>query len=146
MTSQLSDSTPIVLPNLHDGNLLGLMSVDEQCILLVSDVLGSMHRITLHAVESLRAENFLQGNIVLDVSVQTRAEVTEPDVLFALSMDEATASQHRRFLDELLGRIGNGSLHLFQLSSSYGCTLTSLCGDVASQLVDRDTLLRELGL
>jgi hypothetical protein len=147
MISQSSDSKPAALPNLHDGNLVGIVLVDHQCTLFISDAVGLMHTITLRGVERLRAEDFLEGNIVLDLTVQTGSVVNEADVLYALSIDEDMAENHRVYVDKMLGRIGRGELHLFELASSYGCTVASVCAEVvADAAVDRASVVHRLGL
>ena len=138
--SSKSSNGPASLRDLHDGHLLGIMLTEKQCTLFISDIREVVHQLKMEAVERLRADNFLQGNIVLDVTVETGIAVEESDVLYALSMDEDDAGRHRHYIDGLLRRIENGELCLVQLAPSYGCALTCLCANVTLDTTDRSNV------
>jgi hypothetical protein len=137
----------VPIPSFHDGNFVGmLLLAEKQCALFISDVVGAMHNLTLSGIEGFRADNFLEGNIVLDVTVRTEAEVSKEDVLFALSLDDDHVGHYRASADAMLERVRRGELHLVQVYASYGCTLTSLCASVSYNSVQRDDVIRAVGI
>ncbi len=114
------------LPDFHDAKLSGLvLSPNNQCTLLITAESGEFHRVVLTGVEWLRADDFREGNIILDVTVQTGESVKKADVLFALSIDDE--KRHLPFFDAIIGRITRGELVLVQINPSYGCVFSCLC-------------------
>ena len=128
------------VPNFHDGQLLGIIVRDRQCKLFVSDVQGSKYSLVLTDVERLRADNFLLGNIILDVTVRRGVRLNEQDILRVLSLDEGHSGAYRVSIDAIVDRIANDILCFVQVSSSYGCTFESICADITASAVDEDTL------
>jgi len=57
-------------------------------------------RIVLFGVERLRADDFREGNFILDLTVRSGKSVEKADVLFALSMDGE--KRHPDFLNSIV--------------------------------------------
>jgi hypothetical protein len=124
MNSLIQNINP--LPTFHDAKLSGVvLSLNKQCTLLITDENGEFHRIVLVGVERLRANDFLEGNIILDVTAQTGEGVQKADVFFALSIDDE--KRHPVFFDAIMERIRQRDLILVQINPSYGCTFSCLC-------------------
>ena len=133
------------LPTFHDDYLIAILLMPEKrCILVVQETTGALHTMVLLGVERLRADNFLEGNIILDASVRGGAAVSEDELLFALSMNENIANERSSAFRIWRERIRSQDLQLFQLSASYGCTLVSLCAGVFVDAVEDANLIHAL--
>jgi hypothetical protein len=119
--------SPDLLPLLHDGRLIGIAVLpDKRCVVILSDHAGSIYRMSLTGIVRLRADNFREGNIILDVTAETGDRVEEREILFALSVDDA--DKHPDFVKSVLQRVRNRDLYLVHINPSYGCTFACLCG------------------
>jgi hypothetical protein len=121
-------SGTIYLSKFHDCGLSGVMLLPGGgCALYISGLDAKESIVTLTGVVCLRVDNFLEGNIILDVVVQSGPNVREADVLFALSINEK--SKHGDFVGVTMDRIRRNELYLVQVNPSYGCTLACLCSE-----------------
>jgi len=142
-----AEKMPPSIPTFHDGDLVGIVLLpDKQCALFIRDTLGTMHNLVLTGVERLRAENFLEGNIILDITILTGDAITDDDLLFAVSMDKDPAGTKQSHFTIWRERVRDQGLCLVQLSASYGCTLTSLCTGVTADAADHNDLIQALGI
>jgi len=98
----------------------------------LSDVTGVAYQFILDGVARLRAENFMEGNIVLDLTVRDQ-DVDEEDLLFVLSIDSPV--ENKKWINPVLSRIQSGELRLVQLALSYGCELAILCRGYKLELI-----------
>lgn len=115
-----------VLPSFHDAQLSGIVLLPQKrCLAIITTVNNQTHRIVFRGVERLRADDFREGNIILDVTVQSGKSVDKAGVLFALSMEDER--RHPAFFDSVIGRIERGELMLVQVNPSYGCMFACLC-------------------
>jgi hypothetical protein len=122
MQSEISDS----LPSFHDAKLSGFILLPAQrCSLFIETESKQSHRVVLLGVERLRADDFREGNIILDLTVHGGKSVEKADVLFALSMDDE--KRHPDFFNSIMERIHRGELSLLQINPSYGCVFSCLC-------------------
>ena len=77
---------------------------------------------------SLRSDEVRQGNIILDLTVQTGDVVRTQDVAHALGIEGGAA--YEGYLLETMARFRAKEILLVQLDPSYGCELTCVCGGV----------------
>jgi hypothetical protein len=113
-------------PSFHDAKFSGLvLQPNKQCSLFITVESGELHRLTLVGIERLRADDFREGNIILDATAQSGGAVEKAEVLFALSID--AENRHPAFVEATMEKIRRGELILVQLSPSYGCRFSCLC-------------------
>ena len=114
------------LSELHDSYLIGL-SVDREKRAQVTFELAGGRRaiLILEDVEHLLANDFREGNIVLDILIQNSADYDERylDQLFG----KEYLAQNKAFKQSLGGKISCGELILVTVEPSYGCALIALC-------------------
>jgi len=79
--------------------------------------------VTIPNIIRMRADNFLEGNIVFDISVYQNAECSEGKLKSLYGYNE---EQAQKYLSKNLREIAEKNLSLFQLGSSYGCELLAL--------------------
>jgi hypothetical protein len=110
-------------PDFHDGHLMGIRVIDRSTLeLFCSTIDGESYLVSLSELECLRADNFLQGNIVFEVTLFDSAfPVDLVKRAFGLDGDEQPA-----WLDGKIEQMGQGHWTLLQLSSSYGCDLLAI--------------------
>ena len=121
----LSEKKQVVEPRLHDGSVLGVACHDGQATVDVADALGNRHRLVLSGVERLRAHDFREGNIILDVIVRV-CDSDDAAVLKRL-FDLGDTRADVAFLAQLLTRAEADQMLLVEVNPSYGCSLTALC-------------------
>jgi hypothetical protein len=114
------------ISDLHDSHLIGLSVDREKRGRLLFELAGGRRTtLVLEGVQYLQADNFRQGNIVLDVVIQKGADCDESylEQLFGKEYLE----QNKAFKESLGARIGSGELVLVAIEPSYGCVLVALC-------------------
>lgn len=66
---KFSDSGTLVSPNIHDGYLAGLIALQGRALIVVRTVPGNVIGICLDGIKRMRADDFREGNIILDLEV-----------------------------------------------------------------------------
>lgn len=113
-------------PQLHDGLLEGIIvKKNKSATLTLRDVTGVQYELELEAVEHLCANDFREGNIILDLTVQ-RGKDCDVSLLRTL-LGSKHCETHPGFLVALLQRIETEDLALVSIDPSYGCSFLALC-------------------
>lgn len=114
------------LCDLHDSIFIGL-SVDrnKRGQLLFEVVGGQKTTLVLEDVEYLLANEFREGNIVLDVVIEKGVDFERKylDQLFG----KEYLQKNNALRDSLTAKIASGKLSLVAIEPSYGCALVALC-------------------
>lgn len=110
-------------PNLHDGSLTGIMLQAGSLELVCASVEGKRYSLRVGELVRLRADNFLEGNIIFDIRVFMGPDC--PRELFRRAYGAIT-SQEEPALDRKLDEARNEGWTLLSLESSYGCELVAL--------------------
>jgi hypothetical protein len=114
------------LPNVHDGSLIGLLvPSSERALLTIRDISNTIHYIEMTGVERLLANEFMQGNIILDLSVETGEKIQSHTIAQLLDVKED--GPYAEHLSKVMERFKSRELLLVQISSSYGCDLQCIC-------------------
>lgn len=121
-----------MLPSFHDGLLCGLSVAETTATLSLVEADGRRWSVGLTGVRYLKADDFRQGNIVLDLELITGGPLPRAwlEKLLPAPHPEVAAvyrDAHRAHLDELEAGIAAGALTLVVLSPSYGCELLAIC-------------------
>jgi hypothetical protein len=110
-------------PDFHDGSLTGIILPEAETLeLRCADVNGRRYILRLPQLVSLRADNFREGNIILDASVY---ESDFPPELIKKVFGE-DANGEPAWLAGRIEALREGSWTLLELTSSYGCELLAL--------------------
>lgn len=116
-------------PRLHDGFLEGIIvKENKSATLTLRDVTGVQYELELGAVEHLCANDFREGNIILDLTVE-RGKDCDASLLRTL-FDNKYLESRPGFLVALLQRIEAEDLTLVSIDPSYGCSFVALCRTV----------------
>jgi hypothetical protein len=120
-----SDDGSLINPPVHDADLFGILSCpSRRMLLLLRDIHGKVHCLSLLGVERFRGDDFRQGNIVLDIEVQTGPSVNREDLA---SIYDTDASSSGDFLEKIIRKFNLGQLILVRLDPSYGCSFLCVC-------------------
>jgi hypothetical protein len=124
----------LIDPELHDGQLLGIIvSPDrEDLTLYCRRTDGVDIAVTLPDLIRLRVDNFLEGNIIFEISIREGEQCSADAVRKLWNYDETEAGQH---LATLMKEIKDGGWSLIELSSSYGCELLAMSRAHADQII-----------
>jgi hypothetical protein len=133
----MDDANSLINPSLHDAELLGLIQVDKHrhIFLFVQPESGNRIALVLQGVVLLRADNFCQGNIVLDVAIETGDQTDFLSIKNSLRYlhrladikVEKTLLTAESVIDKQLVKIQSGEFLILTISPSYGCELIALC-------------------
>lgn len=131
------EASSLVDPSLHDAEFIGLLEIGKHQNMLLFAQPESTNRIALllSGVVLLRADNFCEGNIVLDVVVETG---NQPNLLamrdgleklheFADIKVEQTRISVRSVIDKQIAKVQAGEFLILTIAPSYGCELVALC-------------------
>jgi hypothetical protein len=108
-------------PNLHDARLLGMFVSDNKtATVLFRSENGQRHELLLKEVEHLVANDFREGNIVLDVEIYDGESFDSKLLSEIYGKNYLTA--HPGFESEIRRKVKNGELKLVSVNPSYGCS------------------------
>jgi hypothetical protein len=127
----ISDDDSIVIPNVHDANILGLVMVSKNKLLLpIHLVDGSNVCIVLNDVVCLRSDDFREGNIVLDITVSRGSAVEMSEIAYAHGLEKFLSSESSLFLKKSIQDFLKEKRILVQVNPSFGCRLVCICGEI----------------
>lgn len=121
----------VLKPNLHDGRLVGLLTSDGEARLFLSNSAGKPYTLVLSGVERVRADGFLEANIILDIAVipGDRIPTAWLEGLFSISISNPKTQP---FWENLHDRIRRDGMVGVELNPSYGCSLRALCMSITA--------------
>jgi hypothetical protein len=121
-----TQSAVLELP-LHDARVRGLLLCDGSKLMMpVETSQGIRQCLILDRVERLYANDFREGNVILDATVYSGAEIDVAEIALAYGVP-ITESQ---FLDKTKQRLIQEKLLLLAINPSYGCSVVCICGSV----------------
>lgn len=110
-------------PDLHDGTLTGIVVQNGHTLELhCFTVDHQRYTLRLPSLVRLRVDNFLQGNIIFELSVH--ASGFAPELVKKVFGEDGPGEPP--WLADELNRLSNGTWTLLELTSSYGCDLLAL--------------------
>ena len=113
----------------HDAQFMGIRIIENEVIELeFLKVNGERTILTLHGVTRMRAQDFREGNVVLDVHLSKVSRTARPLVEDLLGADDPTVS---KVLDHAI----QDGLLILEVNPSYGCSLLALCSRVETGAV-----------
>ncbi|WP_197339955.1 hypothetical protein [Ralstonia solanacearum] len=125
----LSSDGEMISPAIHDANLRGIVLVDPDALYIpLRLVSGASVCIVLRGVIRLRADDFRQGNIVLDITV-SGIDVKARDLMYVYGIAQE-AKAEMSFLVAAEKDFCDGKLKLVEINASYGCSLACVCRDI----------------
>jgi hypothetical protein len=132
----ISEYDTVIDPNPHDGLLVGLFFPgDNRVLVAIRDLHGTHHCIELTGVISFRAGDLWEGNIILDITVNSGDEVESQFIACALGIEDNPAIKgnpnYEAYLLETMERFKKKELLLVQLNPSYGCEFTCVCSHIS---------------
>ena len=133
---ELNEDYSLCAPNLHDSKFLGLLNLSKNQYILFLLLENRINHvaIVLSDVTLLKADNFREGNIVLDVCIYTgtsqdavdlRDELEDLYGLREIKVDK-TKEKLQAALKQEADKIAAGDLALITINPSYGCSLIAL--------------------
>lgn len=120
-----SDDGTLINSALHDAELFGILSCPNRRVsILARDIHGKIYCLALLGVERFRGDDFRDGNIILDITVETGADVNREYIAYTFDID---ISAGNTFLDNIIRKFNLGELILVRLDPSYGCSFSCVC-------------------
>jgi hypothetical protein len=120
----------IVEPNVHDALLLGLVMTTKNKLLLIMQATdAAILYIALNDIECLHADDFRQGNIILDISVFSGHDASADDIAYVYGLDKSSPCDSK-YLDKAVRDFFIRKKLFVQINPSYGCRLACICGGI----------------
>ncbi len=127
---KLTEDGVITEPNVHDAELVGILfPTEKQALLLIKDTHNLLHCIALNGVKYLRSDGIREGNIILDITVESGKDVNPKDISYLLGLNDGR--NYENLLLQTLERVKDRELLLLKLNPSYGGSLICLCDGIA---------------
>ena len=118
-----TDGEPLGDPNFHDGNITGIVIDTERTLLLnCTTISGNKYVLRLHKLERLRADEFLEGNIIFGLYIYTH---DFPLALVATAYG-AASDDTPAWLVERVSAMQRDKWLLLAIESSLGCRLVAV--------------------
>lgn len=118
----MSEPNVIMDPDLHDGNLIGLVVHHrEQLEIFCTDIGGVEYVVTVGGLIALRADDFRQGNIIFELLIH-RSPIA-PSLVERVFGDKS--EKDPPWLSAKMSTLTNEHV-LLEVTSSYGCELVAL--------------------
>ena len=136
MTEQvvISESGEVVHPSLHDAQVRGyLLCANATLMLPFESSDGVRHCLVLRDVERFRADDFRQGNIILDVTVSSGETIEIADVAYAYGIELIES----HFLLQTMESLMREKQLIVRINPSYGCVAVCICRSIE---VEEDAL------
>jgi hypothetical protein len=138
----------LVDPNLHDGKLVGLVmsepasELGRNLTLLCKTAAGNICNLTVPNIDRLRADNFLQGNIIFDVHVWEGQDcpIEKMKELYLCYFEPhggkyiVLENEVDKLLATKIEKTRSEHWTLVAVSSSYGCELFAMSRDPADRI------------
>jgi len=141
----ISEDGSILEPNVHDGRIIGLFTLENKKLLLpILTANKSFICIALNDLECLRVDDFREGNIILDITVSSGTDVEIADIAYAHGLEQLTYSEANPYLNKAVQNFITGKKIFVQINPSYGCKLVCICGS-AEVLQDWIPIISEYG-
>jgi hypothetical protein len=123
----VSETGEVLHPPLHDARLQGVVLASDDRLLLFIDTIDRKQRcLVLGGIERLRADDFRNGNIILDVTVSSGASIAPNDIAYAYGLSVSDAL----VLDKVVRRLIAEKMLVIRLNPSYGCELVCICQSI----------------
>ncbi|HEY6418986.1 MAG TPA: hypothetical protein VIX59_08285 [Candidatus Binataceae bacterium] len=115
----------LIDPEFHDGLLLGIVLSPDggDLTLLCRRVDGRDFSLALPRLVRLRADNFLEGNIIFGISIYEGDSCPPEDVRWVWDYNDEHAQQ---YLPKHMKDITDERWTLLKVTTSYGCELVAL--------------------
>lgn len=121
-------------PNLHDGNIIGVLNHDNNSVVIVADYNGKLHAINMIEVEMLKINNYCNGNIILSINICSGNDFDatlwkdELDELY--DINDVVSDVGKKRCEENIGlmidKINRGEMFIISIFPSIGCSLYAL--------------------
>lgn len=116
----------------HDDHLEGVTIHGKDIVLTIRKLKDTLWRVRLVDVSLFKADDFLKGNIILDVTVLKTSDVDPATLRGMLQPLEESGYMNEASFQRILAH----PQVLFELAPSYGCEITALCSDVVFEQCD----------
>lgn len=117
------DKTVLLEPDLHDGTLSGIVLTAPKTLSLhCADVDQRQYVLRLSGLVRLRANDFMEGNVIFEVKVHTHD--FSPGLVKRVYGESGDAVPE--WLPATLLKLSRGEWTLLEITSSYGCHLLAL--------------------
>lgn len=125
------DDDYIIEPNFHDANIFGLITLENKktLLILVKTVNKSLLCISLNDFDCFRADDFREGNIILDITVSSGFKVDMFDIAYAHGLEQFINIKNF-YLENAVQNFVEGKRLFVQINPSYGCKLVCICGQI----------------
>ncbi|WP_196159770.1 hypothetical protein [Reinekea sp. G2M2-21] len=132
---QTNDDFQVIEPNLHDSNLFSVENDQGQAILKFRLVSGELVQAIFTNVKRLVCNDFREGNIVLDVTIEREVHVSDHGLEKLFIPPMAMFEKYNAYIQTVKESIESGKMMLVTINPSYGCDGMIYCENVCFQQI-----------
>ena len=128
---QIGESYQVIEPNLHDSNLLSVEHDKNDTLIKFRSTSGELIQAVASNVNKLVINDFREGNIVLDVTIERMVKIPDYglDKLFVLS--KVKCEKQDAYIRTVKDKIESGEMMLVTINPSYGCNGMIYCENIS---------------
>jgi len=130
---QINDAYQVIEPNLHDSNLVSVESYEDQATLKFRLVSNELIQAVFSNVNKLVCNNFREGNVVLDVTVERMVKISAHGLNKLFTPPRAMFEKYNAYIRSVNESIESGTMMLVTINPSYGCESIIYCESVCFQ-------------
>lgn len=122
-----------MLDKLHDSNLLAIIISEtdsKQITIRFKSVESIIYEVILNRVEHFRCNDFLQGNIVFEISISKGIIVDKEELLWIWNN-----KQKPQYIEKMIEKINNGELTFLEVGSSYGAKIVAIAEKIHANFI-----------
>lgn len=120
----LSKDYEVIDPPVHDAHIRGLLLYgDRDLKILIETVDAGHYCLLLRGVERLRADDFRQGNIILDVTIAPIIDSDPNDIAYVYGVE----GPDNMFVEKKVRQLIQDKKLLVKINPSFGCSAVCVC-------------------
>jgi len=122
----VADTGALLSPGLHDGAFLGMLIFPNKKIqFFAKELNGKVHCFVLTGVERFYADDFREGNIILDITVESGGKVVRQDISEIFGSSGSVLAEAS--ISDIMKKFATRDFILVRLNTSYGGWFVCVC-------------------
>jgi hypothetical protein len=130
---QINDAYQVVEPSLHDSSLVSVENNQGKAIFTFRLISGELVQAVFTNVKNLVCNDFREGNIVLDFTIEKNVLVTDHGLDKLFIPPAAMLEKYDAYIHSVKESIKSGKMMLVTINPSYGCDGMIYCENVIFQ-------------
>tara|TARA_B100000768_G_scaffold174692_1_gene185293 strand:- start:566 stop:982 length:417 start_codon:yes stop_codon:yes gene_type:complete len=128
---QIGESYQVIEPNLHDSNLISVEHDKNDTLIKFRSTSGELIQAVASNVKKLIINDFREGNIVLDVTIERMVKIPDYGLDKLLLLSKVKCEKQDAYIRTVKDKIESGEMMLVTINPSYGCNGMIYCEKIS---------------